>query len=79
MLYKIVISSDKKDGRVYFDTHSVGFYHSDGLVMELINEIVLEPSIRLEAYHIEKERRRLEALEVTQVIEVQLDLFKDVA
>lgn len=78
MLDKIVLSADRKSARVYFDTHSVGFYHSDGKVVELIWEIVFEPSIRLEAYHKEKEARYLASLEDTQVIDLQLS-FKDVA
>ena len=77
MLYRIVLSRDKKEGRVYFDTHSVGFYHSEGKVMELIYEIVIEPSIKLEQYYIEKEQRRLAALEDTVEINLQLLLFTD--
>lgn len=74
MLEKIILSQDRKSARVYFETHSVGFYHSDGLVMELINEIVIQPSLKLE------ERYRI-AEEITVVIEVdlQLSLFKDAA
>lgn len=74
MLEKIVLSQDRKSARVYFEAHSVGFYHSDGLVMELINEIVIQPSLKLE------ERYRI-ADEITVVIEVdlQLSLFKDAA
>jgi hypothetical protein len=68
MLDKIVISKDRKEGRVYFNTHSVGFYHSKGKVVELIYEIVLEPSIRLE------ERYRI-AEEKTVEIDLQLNFF----
>lgn len=68
MLYRIALSQDKKSGRVYFDTHSVGFYHSEGRVWELIYEIVLEPSIRLE------ERHRI-AEEKTVEIDLQLSFF----
>ena len=77
MLYRIVISKDRKHGRVYFDTHSVGFYHSEGKVMELIYEIVIEPSIKLEQYYREKEQRRLAALEDTVKLDLQLLLFTD--
>lgn len=80
MLYKIALSADRKSARVYFDTHSVGFYHSDGLVVELINQIIFEPSARLERYHAELEIRRIASLEDTQVTEVDMQLsFKGVA
>jgi hypothetical protein len=64
MLDKIVLSSDKHHARVYFDTHSIGV-HSDGNVMELIEEIILEPSRRLE------ERYRI-AEEITQEINLHV-------
>lgn len=74
MLDKIIVSSDRKTGRVYYQTHSVGFYHSEGKVLELIQEIVIQPILFLE--------RRYEcAEEITEVIvqDAQLSLFKDVA
>lgn len=77
MLDKIVLSADRKSARVYFDTHSVGF-HSDQDVMTLINEIIFEPSIRLEEKAREREARFIASLEETVEIELQLS-FKDVA
>lgn len=78
MLDKIIVSADRKSARVYFDTHSIGFYHSSGLVIELIYEIVIEPSVKLEAHWKEKEEKFLASLEKTQEIDLQLS-FKDVA
>lgn len=78
MLDKIVLSQDRKEARVYFDTHSVGFYHSEGQVMLLVWEIVFEPSIRLENLAKEREARFLASLENTVEIEIQLS-FKEVA
>lgn len=80
MLDKIVISKDRKEARVHFDTHSVGFYHSDGQVLQLVWEIVFEPSIRLEAYHLRKQEEYERSLEKTQEIDLQLNFFtKDAA
>lgn len=70
MLDKIVISQDRKEARVYFDTHSVGFYHSEGQVMLLIWEIIFEPAMRLEQLAKEREERYLASLEDTQKIDI---------
>lgn len=77
MLDKIVLSKDRKSARVYFDTHSVGFY-SDQDVMDLIWEIIFKPSLRLQEIAKEKEARILASLEDTVEIDLQLS-FKDVA
>lgn len=81
MLYKIILSQDRKEARVYFDTHSVGFYHSDGLVVELLNEIIFLPSKRSEQRMIEQEHRFQASLEETVEINIdlQLSLFKEAA
>jgi len=78
MLDKIVLSKDRKNARVYFDTHSVGFYHSEGKVEELIFEIVFAPGIRLQERIEENKLRLISSLEDTQEIDLQLS-FKDVA
>ena len=74
MLDKIIVSVDRKTALIVFDTHSVTFTHSEGKVIELVNEILLEPSIKLDD-------RYRSAEEITLVIELdlQLSLFKDVA
>lgn len=72
MLCKIILSKDRKYGQVYFDTHSIGFHHSEGRVWELIYEIVIQPGIRLEQLAKEREDRYLSSLEKT----VEIDLIK---
>jgi len=70
MLDKIILSTDRHSAVVHFDTHSVNF-SSDGDVYQLVFEIILEPSIRLE-------QRHRSAEEDTQVLDIQLS-FPEVA
>lgn len=77
MLQRIVLSQDRKHGRVYFDTHSVGFYHDEGKVWELIYEIVIEPGLIMERRAKEREERFLASLEKT--VEINLSEIKKAA
>lgn len=70
MLDKIVLSKDRKNATVHFDTHSVHF-SSDEDVMVLIYEIIIEPSIKNREYWAEMDRRYLESLEKTQEIKTE--------
>lgn len=67
MLDKIILSRDKKIATIVLDTHSYSI-SSDGDVMELVQEIVVEPGQRAERSE-----------EITEVIELQLSLFEDAA
>lgn len=67
MLDKIVISKDKKSARIFFDTHSIGVYQSDGEVVALLCEIIFEPALLLEQRH----EAFLRSLENT--MEIKLD------
>lgn len=42
MLDKIILSSDRKQAMIHFDTHSVGLYHSEAKVLDLV-AIILNP------------------------------------
>ena len=70
MLYKIVISSDRKKAVVHYSSHSVMF-HSDEDVMVLIWEIIIEPSIQNEKYWKEQELRFLASLDDTVEIDIR--------
>lgn len=72
MLDKIVLSKDRKNAVVHFDTHSVRF-SSDEDVMVLIYEIVIEPSLKNKEYWDEMDRRYLLSLEDTVKIDMQLN------
>ena len=43
MLDKVVLSQDRKNAMIHFDTHSVGVYHSEGLVMDLVWILLWKP------------------------------------
>lgn len=76
MLDKIVISKDRKNAVVHFDTHSVHF-SSDEDVMVLIYDIIIEPSLRNKEYWDEMDRRFIESLEKT--VEINLNIDEDAA
>lgn len=44
MIDKIVLSQDRKNAMIHYDTHSVGLYHSEGLVLDLI-ALILSPIV----------------------------------
>jgi hypothetical protein len=44
MLDKIVLSKDRKTAVVVFDNKSFTLYHSVGKVMDLIEEIIIQPA-----------------------------------
>ena len=46
MLDKIVVSQDRKSATVITDEKTYTLYHSDGQVVALVNEFVLEPMAR---------------------------------
>lgn len=69
MLDKIVLSSDRKTATVITDDKTFTLYHSEGKVIDLVNELIIEPI-----------ERRERAEETTEVIEIQLTLnLEDVA
>ena len=67
MIDKVIISSDGKRATIIFDHKNFNLYHSESKVIDLVNEFIFEPMDRLA-------RRE----EVTEVIEIQLSLFKEV-
>ena len=77
MLQKIVLSQDRKHGRVFFKSHSIAFYHDQGKVWELIYEIVIEPGLIMERRAKEREERFLASLEKT--VEINLSEIKKAA
>jgi hypothetical protein len=68
MLDKIVLNRDRTEATIHYDTHSISFYHSEGLVVDLLADVLFEPSARIERSY-----------EETMEIDIQLHLFKDVA
>jgi hypothetical protein len=64
---RIVVSRDRCSASVITDSKTYHIYHSDGKVIELVTEMVLEP-INLQ------ERSE----EITEVLELQLT-FKEIA
>lgn len=49
MIDKIVLSKDKRSALVVFDNKSFNLYHSEGKVMDLVEEMFLNPIRRIES------------------------------
>ena len=67
MLDKIVLSKDRREAWITYDNHkTVTFWHSDGLVMDIVNELIVEPTNLADRCD-----------EDTAVIDLQLSLFTE--
>jgi hypothetical protein len=43
MIDKIILSTDRKSATIHYDTHSVGLYHSEAKVLDLL-AVILNPA-----------------------------------
>jgi hypothetical protein len=69
MLDKIVLSQDRREALIVTDDKTWTLWHSEGKVMELVNEMIIEP--------MERRARMEEDTQVIEIIDVQLSLFTD--